>query len=152
MAGIKELMEKSIKSGKPLHRSNAHTAIEIRGNFYEVWYYRTNIAIGKIGEMPFAFNLHGWTSTSTISRLRDLGFTLWSESMVTGQIINQKTHRKNKIRQSVMHINDKPMLVDDYTLDSNGKSSRKWDDNTYIWNKLCDYHSWWSADGRRIGD
>ena len=59
---------------------------------------------------------------------------------------------KNKIRQSVMHIVGQPMLVDDDTLDADGKSSRKWDNNIYVWNKRLDYHSWWSVDGKRIGD
>ena len=137
MNSIHELMRDRIMKGKPLTRKNAHTKIEIIGDFYNVWFYRTKIAIGKVGDMPFAFNIDGWNTSTTIMRLRALGFYLWSKRIVVGEFIKPTTHRKNKIYQSVLHINDTPMVTE---ITRNGKD----------WKMDTDYHSWYTKEGRKI--
>lgn len=146
---IEDLMIKRILEGKPLSRKNAHTKIVISGRFYSVWFYSTRIAIGRVGEMPFAFNMDGWSTVSTLSRLRSLGFNIYGQRVVRGEYINQETHRKNKIRESVLHIEHTPMLMDDPNLLPDG-THRYIRDRKYLWNKVHDYASWYSKEGHKL--
>ena len=146
---IESLMIERIKKGKPLSRKNAHTRIEISGHFYSVWFYSTQIAVGRVGELPFAFNLDGWNTQSTLSRLRALGFNIWAKPIVRGVFINSVTHRKNKIKQSILHIERTPMIMDDPNLLPDG-THKYHSDRKYLWSKVCDYGSWYSKDGHKL--
>lgn len=137
---IDRLMTERIRQGKPLSRRSAHIKIEIVGSFYNVWFYRTKIAVGRVGELPFAFNIDGWNTRTTLDRLHALGFEIHGERIQTGVIINQRTHRKNKICASVLHINGQPMLG----------PRREGDGEKFLWHTPTDYHSWYSVEGKKI--
>lgn len=135
MTGNDALVIARIKAGKELIRRSSSMMVVSNGEFYGVFYYNTQIAVGLKGEMPFAFNLHGWTTRTTIDHLRNLGFGLYSEKICTGKMRNEKTKRMNKVVYKVFVAGGqhKP-LAEIHGLALQNR-----------------YHDWYDAEGNRIG-
>lgn len=103
-----------------------------KGEYYYVRHWNTIVAIGRGTDMPFAMRTLGWNTVTTLNLLRNLGFPIYSKRIAVGERVNEQTHRKNKIYESVIHINDRPMI--------NPKSGK------------VDYDSWYSTEGFYLGD
>lgn len=135
MTGNDTLVIARIKAGKELIRRSSTMMVVSNGEFYGVFYHNTQIAVGLKGEMPFAFNLHGWTTRTTIDHLRNLGFGLYSEKICTGKRLNKKTNRMNKVVEKAFVVGSqhKPLA------EIHGLALQ------------LRYYDWYDAEGNRIG-
>lgn len=60
-------------TGRPFHSVNTDVKIDPDTNSYSVFLYGYLIAEGTIGERPHHFNMCGWGTRTTQSRLNALG-------------------------------------------------------------------------------
>lgn len=105
------------------------------GKHYSFFYYRTRIAIGRIGEMPFLFNMGGWNTMTTKRWLADLGACISTRKITMSRERNPETGRMKSNRIPVLHINGCPMWI----IDSNGEHQLRYD-------------SWYFANGSIVPD
>ena len=124
----------TIRGGGDFDKKRYHIKVKRchKGEYYYVRHWSTIVAIGRGTDMPFAMRTFGWNTVTTLNLLRSLGFPISSKRMATGEFVNEKTHRKNKIYESVLHINDRPMI--------NPQTGKP------------DYDSWYSPEGFYLGD
>lgn len=73
MRKIEAEMVAAIKTGRNFTKDNTTVTIHDGGRFYSVFLFGNKIAKGVVGNIPGYFNLCGWASNTTMSRLRALG-------------------------------------------------------------------------------
>lgn len=74
MKVIERKMLEAIKNGKCFH--NCNTSVSFSGNKYRVYLYDTCIAKGVKGFYPSHIQMNGWTTRTTLSRVRALNFPI----------------------------------------------------------------------------
>lgn len=133
MNALEALVLQRAREGRNLIRKHDPLKVVFVGDFYGVFHYNTQIAIGLKGEPPFAFNIHGWETRTTIDHCRALGFGLYKEKLCVGRVRNPKTHRMNKVVWDVYCVHGKPL------------GEVKGLELKYR------YNDWYSPDGERLG-
>ena len=116
----KTLVEKRIMERKDYIRMRDPIKVVQCDPFYFIVFYSTIIMVGFMGNAPFAFNLHGWGTRTTLDIIRSFGFDVRRERRVYDVVFNKRTKRKNTIYHNPLCIKGKQFDVDEWhDLDGN---------------------------------
>ena len=107
------LVERRISEGFDYIRKSDPIRIVHMDPFYFIVLYTTVLMIGIKGASPFAFNLHGWSTRTTLDLVRSFGFSVHREKRLYDTVKNRKTNRWNKIYYRPLCLNGN--IIDENT-------------------------------------
>lgn len=113
MSASKEYIIDRIMKGKEFVSFHSSVAVVHHedGKHYSVFLYDSRIAIGRIGEMPFMFQIpNHWDTMTTKNWLRNLGFSVYHRNICIGRERNPETNRMRNVYERRLYLNGSPTV------------------------------------------